>query len=115
MEKSTNSLIATFTAEYLTIVCEILAGYTVFGEPQTTIIYTITDPSIGLTLGRIKHRVGRDNDETGGNAKDLLENYVDQYQDVIVAYNGIRALRPEMPRRYARSIFKGLSRSRLFN
>lgn len=115
MKKSTNSLIATFTADYLTIVCEILAGTTVFGEPQTVITYTVTDPSIGLTLGRMKHRFGRDKDETGGNAKDLLDTYVAQYQDVIVAYNCIRALRTEMPRRYARSIFKGLSRSRLFN
>ena len=107
--------IATFNLMYITIVCEVIRGKSLMGEPQTVITYTITDNSIGLKLGRVKRTVGRDEEGYGADAPSLLEHYTDQYADVITAYNAIRALRPEMPRRYARRVFSGIAKSRLFN
>ena len=115
-KKTTPTEIATFTVNYVTVVCEILAGRSIFGEPQTTITYIVTDNSIGLTLGRTKRRHGHNKKGDGCvDAKSLLEHYVEQYLDVIEAYNGLRALRREMPRHYARRVFRGIAKSRLFN
>lgn len=114
-KKTTPTEIATFTVNYVTVVCEVICGKSLFGEPQTVITCTITDNSIGLKLGRVKRVFGRDEKGSSYDAASLLEHYTDQYLDVIEAYNGLRALRREMPRRYARRVFRGIAKSRLFN